>query len=106
MVWLPSTLPRLVDVVDILERQLEKEKAACDLYKEAKKIAMNNRTTLKVGGFFNRLKGKDISELNITPYEQLINDLDRLIFDEERYIRIAKDSIATFKALASRRSET
>lgn len=106
MVWLPSTLPRLVGVVDILGRQLEKEKAVCDLYKEAKKIAVNNRATIKVGGFFSRLKGIDISELNITPYEQLINGLDRLILDEERHQKIAKDSIAAFKALASRRSET
>ena len=43
---------------------------------------------------------------DITYYEQLNNDLDRLIFDEERYIKIAKDSVSTFKALASRRSET
>jgi len=104
MVWAPSTLPRLVDVVDILERQLEKEKAARDLYKEAKKIAMNSKTTIKVGGFFQRLKGIEVSELNIMPYEQLINDLDRLIFDEERHIKMAQDSIVTFKALTSRRS--
>jgi len=106
MVWLTYTLPRLVGVEDILKKQLEKEKTVRDLYKEAKKIATSNKITVKVGGFFNRLKGIDISELNITPYEQLINDLDRIILDEERHIRIVEDSIAAFKALVNRRGET
>lgn len=102
MVWLTSILPRIVDVTDILERQLGKEKAVRDIYKEAGKIAMNNRIAVKVGGFFNRLRGIDISEQNIIPLEQLTNDLDRLISDEERHIRIVEDSIATFKALMKR----
>lgn len=101
-VWLTGTLPRVVDVADILERQLGKEEAVRDLYKEAKKVAMNSRTTIKVGGFWDRLKGIDISERNIISYQQLVNDLDRLILDEERHIRLAKDSIATFKALAGK----
>jgi len=106
MVWLASVLPRLVDVVDILEKQLEKEKAARDLYVEAKKITMANKITVKVGGVFNIFRTKDISEKDIVPCEQIIKDLDRLIWDEERHIRVVEDSVATFKALASRRSET
>jgi hypothetical protein len=97
--WLSSTLPRLVGIVDILEKQLEKEKTARDLFKQARKVAMNNRRTVKAGGFFDRLRGRDISEMNIVPYRQLINHLDGLITDEERHARVLEDAIATFKAL-------
>ena len=102
MVWLTSTLPRLVDVLDILDKQFGKEEAARDIYKEAKKIAMANKITIKVGGFFDRLRGMDISEKGIVPFEQIINDLDHLIWDEERHARIVKDSIATLNALMKR----
>ena len=106
MMWLISTLPRVVDIVDILEKQLEKEKAARDLYVEAKKITMANKITVKVGGVFNIFRTKDISEKDIVSCEQIIKDLDRLIWDEERHIRVVEDSVATFKALVSKRGET
>ncbi|MFC2005604.1 hypothetical protein ACFLVG_01415 [Chloroflexota bacterium] len=99
MAWLPSTLPRLVGVHDELEKQLKKEEAARDLYKEARQIARKNKITVKVGGFLDRLMGKDISGQNFVSFEQIINDLDRLISDEERHIRVVKDSMATCSAL-------
>ncbi|MFC2005048.1 hypothetical protein ACFLUY_02365 [Chloroflexota bacterium] len=102
MAWLPSTLPRLVGVVYILDQQLEKEKTVLDIYKEARKIAIANKTTAKVGGFFSRLKGIDISEHNIVLFDKLINDLDRLISDEERHIRVVEDSTATCRTLKNR----
>jgi len=105
MVWFPGTLPRLVGVIDTLEKQLEKEKTARDLYTEAKKIAMANKITVKLGGVFNIFRTKDILEKDIVPFEQIINDLDRLVSDEERHIRVAEDSIATFKALVSKRDK-
>jgi len=98
-VWLPSTLPRLVSVTNVLEKQLENEKTVRDLYTEARKTAMANKTTVEVGGVFNVFRTKDISERDIIPFEQIIRNLDRLILDETRHIRIAEDSIATYKAL-------
>ena len=98
-VWLPSTLPRLVGVTSALERQLEKEKTARDLYTEARKIAITNKTTVKVGGVFNLFRTKDISAEDIISFEQVIRNLDKLILDEIRHIKIAEDSIATHKAL-------
>ena len=100
--WLPNTLPRLVGVDYVLEQQLEKEKAARDLYTEARKIAMANKTTVKVGGIFNIFRGKDMSEEDVVSYEQVIHDLDRLISDETRHIRVVEDSLATHKALMSK----
>ncbi len=65
--WLPNTLPRLVGVDMVLEQQLEKEKAARDLYTEARKIVMANKATVKTGGIFNLFRAKDISEEDILP---------------------------------------
>jgi len=102
MVWLTSTLPRLVDVTNVLEKQLEKEKIARDLYTEARKITMANKTTVKVGGVFNLFRAKDISEKDIISFEQIIRNLERLVLDETRHIRIVEDAIATYKALLSK----
>ena len=101
-VWLPSILPRLVGVTSFLERQLEKEKIVRNLYTEARKIAIANKTTVKIGGIFNLFRTKDISEKDIIPFEQVIRNLDRLVLDEMRHIKIVEDSIATHKALVSK----
>ncbi|MFC1897814.1 hypothetical protein ACFLX8_04550 [Chloroflexota bacterium] len=102
MVWLTSTLPRLVAVDYVLEQQLEKEKAACGLYTEARKIAMANKATVKTGGIFNLFRTKYISEEDVVSFGQTIHDLDRLILDETRHIRVVEDSLATHKALMSK----
>ncbi len=99
--WEPSTLPRLVGVPEMLEVQLENEKAARDFYKEARKIAAVNRATRKTGGFFSTFKQykKNLPDENLVYYNLLIKDIDRLILDEERHIRIVEDSLATVKSL-------
>jgi len=104
-IWVANTLPRLVGIVDILGEQLAKEKAVRDIYQEAKKIAANNKTTVKSGGFFTRLRVKDMLEKNFVSFENITRDLDRLIWDEERHARIVEDSIATFKSLLSKRGK-
>ncbi len=102
-VWLPSILPRLVDVAGILEQQLEKEKAAQDLYKEARKVAIANKTTVKKGGISSMFqKARNIPESEVIHADQIISKLDRLISDEERHIRVVSDSIATITMLLNR----
>ena len=98
-VWLTSTLPRLVGVDYILGQQLEREKTARDLYTEARKIAIANNVTVKVGGIFNLFRGKDIAEEDVIPFEQIIHNLERLVLDEIRHIKIVENSIATHKVL-------
>ncbi|MFC1954479.1 hypothetical protein ACFLVZ_01485 [Chloroflexota bacterium] len=97
--WKPSALPRLVGIPDELEKQLLKEKTAHDLYSEAREVAKANKNTIKVGGIINKLKGIDISDLNIVYYDRIIGGLERLILDEERHIRVVEDSLATCKTL-------
>lgn len=98
--WQPSTLPRLVRVSDMLEAQLKNEKAARDFYIEVRKIAAANKATRKSGGFFKTFTQRNQPEENIIQYGLLIRDIDRLIMDEERHIRIVEDSVATIKALS------
>ncbi len=102
IVWAPSTLPRLVGVPDMLETQLKNEKAARAFYIEARKIAAVNKVTRKSGGFFSAFTQRNIPEENIVQYDLLIRDIDRLILDEERHIRIVEDSLVTIKSLLSK----
>ncbi len=98
--WLPSTLPRLVGVVEILEIQYEKEKEARDLYKEARKVAIANKTTFKTGGISSMFqKVRSIPESEVIHADQIISRLDRLILDEGRHMRIVEDSLGTVKSL-------
>ncbi|MFC1921269.1 hypothetical protein ACFLYQ_06070 [Chloroflexota bacterium] len=102
MDWMANMLPRLVGVEDMLGMQLAKEREACNLYTESRQIALNNKTSVKVGGFINNLLGKGITELDILPLDIIVNDLDRLISEEERHARIAEDIIATHKSIISK----
>lgn len=95
--WEADMLPRLVGVEDMLGIQLEKEREAFNTYTQAKQIALHNKKRVKVGGFFNSLLGKDIS--SIVQLDYIVNELDRLIADEERHARLAEDIIATHKSL-------
>lgn len=100
--WVPTILPRLVGVSDMLESQLKNENTARDFYKEARKIAVVNKATYKSGGFFSMFKQRNTSEENIVHYDLLIRDIDRLILDEERHIRMVEDSLVTVKSLLSK----
>ena len=97
--WSFNTLPRSVDIIDVLESQYEKEKSAHYLYNEARKVANANKTTIKTGGIFNMFRLREIQESEIIPLDFIISRLDRLITDENRHMRIVVDSLATFKSL-------
>lgn len=99
IVWEPSTLPRLVGVPDMLEAQLKNENAARAFYIEARKIAAVNKATYKSGGFFSAFTQRNKPEEIIIRYDLLIRDIDRLILDEERHIRIVEDLLVTCKTL-------
>lgn len=98
--WQIPILPRLVDVLDILEKQLEKENLARDTYREAKKVVMNNKTTVRGREFFGKfVRIRSGVDEDVVPADELINTLDRLILDEQRHARIVIDSIATLRML-------
>ena len=103
MDWQANMLPRLVGVEDIIRMQWVKEQEACDLYMECRRIAMNNKTVIRAGGFLDRLLGRDIQQQKIVLFEQVVSDFDRLIADEQRHARMAEDIIAAHKVLVSRK---
>lgn len=98
--WQIPILPRLVEALDILEKQLEKENLARDIYRDAKKVVMNNRTTIRGREFFGRtFRVKSGIDEDVITADEIIYTLDHLIMDEERHARIVKDSIATLNML-------
>ncbi len=98
--WQTPILPRLVGVVDVLEKQLEKENLVRDIYREAKKVAMNNKTTIRGREFFGKtFRVRSGIDEDVITADEIINTLDRVIMDEERHARIVKDSIATLNML-------
>ena len=102
-VWQTSVLPRVIDVLEILERQLGKEKLVRDIYRDAKRIAMNSKTKVKGREFFGKfLRVKDAIPEDVITADEIISTFDRLILDEERHARIVEDSIATLNALMKR----
>jgi len=105
--WQISVSPRVPDVEDCLEKQLDKEKLALETYRNAMKIAQKNQKKVKVGGFFHSFNKKDdISEDGILTADEIINVLSRIIMEEERHIRLVKDSIATLDMHMSRKDNS
>jgi len=98
--WRMTVLPRLVGISDELEKQLAKESFARNSYQEAKKVAMNNKTTIRGREFFGRTfrVRSGIGE-DVVTADEIINTIDRLRMDEERHARLVKDSIATISFL-------
>ena len=106
-VWQTHVLPRVIDVLDILSKQLEKEKFALETYKEAKNIALRNQKKVKVSEFFGKfLHIKDTEKEEIITADEVINTLDYLITDETNHIRVVEDSIATLNMLMSKRDKS
>lgn len=97
--WQTTVFPRIIDALEILEEQLEKERLARDLYLEAKGIAMKNKTRAKGREFFDKFTRKMKGELeeDIVSADEIISTLDRLILDEEHHATVVEDSIATLK---------
>jgi len=101
--WQASIFARLVDIETELEKQLEKEIYARDNYREAKKVALNNKHLVKGREFFGRTfrVRSGVSE-DLVSVDEITAVFDRLIMDEERHARVVTDSLATFKALKKR----
>ena len=79
---------------------MQKEYYARDSYRELKKAVLNNKRILRGREFFGRtfhIKAGFGEE--VVTADEIVSTLDRLIMDEERHARLAKDCLATFIAL-------
>jgi len=96
--WQSGILPTIVDVRDLMENQLNKERLVRDTYREAKHIVLNDKQQKKVRAreFFGKIiRIRDGIGEDIITADEIIYSLDRLIIDEERHARSVEDSIAT-----------
>ena len=102
--WVLGTIERLVDVGECLTQQLEKEKSAISLYKEAKQLVEKNKVKLKGKGFLDRLLG-GAEEVKAVDAAYIVGICERNRVEEERHIRLVDDSMKTLKALMDRKAE-
>ena len=101
--WQINVFPRIIDVFDILEKQLEKEKNVHKIFADAKKVTMDNKVQADGREFFGKfIKMTDGISEDVITADEIINTLDRLITDEQYHIRIVENSIATLKALVKK----
>lgn len=101
--WEISAFPRLADILEILEKQLGKERAVRDMYRDAQRIAANNKAKVRGKEFFGKyVRIRESIPEDVVTADEIINTLDRIIRDEERHARVVEDSIATLKMLMKR----
>ena len=94
--WVIDVIDRMVDVDKMLALQLEKEKAALLLYKEARRVAEKNKFTVQVRDFLGRLiRMEDELPIDVVNVNDIFGTLDRIIIDEQHHIKLVHDSIAT-----------
>lgn len=100
-IWHIDVVGWSVDVEMMLVQQLEKENWAISWYKETKRVAERNK--VKVGGLLGRLAGSaDELPEDVVNVNDIISLCERHIIDEERHIRLVKDSIDTLSRLMNK----
>jgi len=102
--WVLGTIERLVDSMEFLGQQLEKEKSMRSLYKETIQLVEKNKVKLKGKGFLDRLLG-GAEEVKAVDAAYIVGVCERHIMDEERHVKLVDDSIETLKALMDRKAE-
>ena len=101
--WVIDIVDRLVDVDNLLDHQLKKEKLALSLCQEAKRVAEKNKVKVQVKDFFGRLiRMEDELPYDVVNISDVISTLDRIIIDEQRHIKLVHNSIATLNMLMNK----
>jgi bacterioferritin (cytochrome b1) len=101
--WVIDVVDRLVDVDNLLDHQLKKEKLALSLCQEAKREAEKNKVKVQVRDFFGRLiRMEDELPYDVVNASDVISTLDRIIIDEQRHIKLVHNSIATLNMLMNK----
>ena len=99
--WSFEVIDRLVDVEEILAKQLEREKWVVSWYTSAKRIAEQNK--VKAGGVLGKLTGSPgVLPEDFIDANEIINTLDRIIRDEKRHALLVQNSINTLKRLTNK----
>ena len=101
--WRIDVCERIPDVLDCLNKQLEKEKVVRDMYKEIAEIAKRNKTKVKVGGFLGGFfQGSTETREELLSADEVINTVERIMAQEENHVRIVEDLIGALNALVKK----
>jgi rubrerythrin len=97
-VWQMDTIERLFDAHATGVQQLEKEKMAVELYKQAIHLVRKNLVTEKVRDFAGKLVKTNRNGLQEEVCEacEVITQLERIQIDEVRHVETVHDMLATY----------
>ncbi|MFC1911702.1 ferritin-like domain-containing protein [Chloroflexota bacterium] len=98
--WQAPPIERLADAKQCLEKQLDKEYKAIELYKEALHISMKNKKTVEVREFFDKLirMERGLAE-DVIEADYVIEFFNRQINEEKNHVKIIKDLLPTLTML-------
>ncbi len=100
-VWQLNTVERYYNVQERKGQQLEKEKAAAELYKKAISLVRGNVVKEKVEIISGRLiKRKGKSEEEVRKVSELVSILERIYYDEEKHVKMIQGMLATYDFLS------
>jgi len=100
-IWKINVLGWSTDVKEFLLQLLDEEKWVISWYEEVKKAAEQNK--VKAGGLLSKLTGSaDELPEDIVNVSDIISVCKRHIIDEERHIRLVRDSIEKLRMLKNK----
>ena len=96
---------RIPDILDCLNKQLEKEKTVRDIYKQIVEIAKRNRTKVKIGGFFGIFNQARCSlEAEVITADEVIDTFTRLSQQEAYHARMVEDLVGAMSMHINKQS--
>ncbi|MFC1903914.1 hypothetical protein ACFLW9_03420 [Chloroflexota bacterium] len=101
--WEMGIVERLFNAHELGVQQLEKEKKAAELYKEAIRLVRRNVVKEKVVDISGKLIKYDKNQLEeeVLEASEVIDKLERIETDEIRHIKTVHDMLATYDFLMS-----
>ncbi|MEE9516825.1 MAG: hypothetical protein V3V52_06960 [Candidatus Adiutricales bacterium] len=99
--WNINAVERYYDVNERRGQQLEKEKAAAELYKQAIRLVRENIVKEKVEDISGKLinTGRRGLREEVRKASELVGILERIELEEEKHVRMIQDLLATYDFL-------
>ncbi|MFC2035657.1 ferritin-like domain-containing protein [Chloroflexota bacterium] len=100
--WQMGVIEKTFDAREHGTQQLEREKEAVELYKQAILVARNNTVKEKVEEFSGKYikSGKGGLQQEVRKASEVISILERIEADEIRHVRVVEDMLKTYSFLS------
>ena len=100
-IWQMNPIERLFDARKVGNQQLEKEKMAVEMYKEAIRLARRNVVKVKVEDFYGKLirTNKHGLQEEVLEASEVIDRLERIEVDEINHVKTVHGMLATYDFL-------